>query len=319
MATRAAERDRLREERLAHEQAEQVAERRRKRLGQSGLVVLVLALAVALIAFTRGGEDGGSAPAGEQAEATAGHVHGLGIDPGSGSLYIATHNGLFQAAPGQAAARRVGSSGQDVMGFTVAGRRLLGSGHPGPGQNLPPLLGLIESADGGRSWEPVSLLGEADFHVLRAAGDRVYGFDGTQERLMVSADGGRRWVERTPPGPLLDLSIDPADAERAVASTPEALFVSEDAGEAWRPLQLRRAVVAGLLAWPARERLFLLTVDGRVQVSRNGGRRFEEAGRVDGAPVAFMADGNELYVALGDGTVRQSSDGGASWAMRATV
>jgi hypothetical protein len=52
------------------------------------------------------------------------------------------------------------------MGFTVLGSgRFLGSGHPdlreAREKGLPPLLGLIESQDGGRSWVPISLLGEA--------------------------------------------------------------------------------------------------------------------------------------------------------------
>lgn len=81
---------------------------------------------------------------------------------------------------------------QDFMGFTVAGPdRLLASGHPAPGQDLPAALGLIESRDGGRTWQPVSLLGQADFHVLRAAGERVYGFDPASGMLLASGDGGR--------------------------------------------------------------------------------------------------------------------------------
>lgn len=80
---------------------------------------------------------------------------------------------------------------QDFMGFTVAGPdRLLASGHPTPGQDLPAALGLIESRDGGRTWQPVSLLGQADFHVLRAAGERVYGFDPASGMLLASGDGG---------------------------------------------------------------------------------------------------------------------------------
>lgn len=47
-------------------------------------------------------------------------------------------------------------------------------------EKLPPYLGLIESADPGRSWEAVSLQGKVDFHVLEARGGRRiygYGFD----------------------------------------------------------------------------------------------------------------------------------------------
>ncbi len=100
------------------------------------------------------------------------HVHGLGINPADGSLFIATHTGLFRVGPTSRKAVRVADRNQDTMGFSVVGpNRFLGSGHPDVDeareQNLPSRLGLIESTDSGESWQPISLLGEADFHVLR--------------------------------------------------------------------------------------------------------------------------------------------------------
>ncbi len=128
------------------------------------------------------------------------HIHGLGINPADKRLFIATHNGLFSAVDGETSPKQVGTSNQDIMGFSVVGRnRFIGSGHPGVDQDLPPSLGLIESRDGGKTWNNISLLGQADFHVLESSGGKIYGFDGTQARLMVSSDGGRRWQERAHP------------------------------------------------------------------------------------------------------------------------
>ncbi|MBA3381046.1 MAG: exo-alpha-sialidase, partial [Actinobacteria bacterium] len=124
------------------------------------------------------------------------HVHGLGINPADGALYIATHTGLYRSGEGDSKSVRVGDRKQDTMGFSVIGPdRFVGSGHPDFRTDLPPLLGLIESTDKGRSWESISLLGDADFHVLRAAGERVYGYDASNDRLLVSADAGRTWEE----------------------------------------------------------------------------------------------------------------------------
>src|SRR6266540_3629710 len=140
------------------------------------------------------------------------HVHGLGINPADGALFVATHTGLFRAPKGQPSAERVGRSEQDTMGFTVVGpNHFLGSGHPAPGEDRLPLLGLIESRDGGKTWRSVSLLGEADFHVLHAAKGEVYGFDAANGRLLTSGDGGGSWAERTAPEPLIDLAADPTD------------------------------------------------------------------------------------------------------------
>ena len=138
----------------------------------------VLLTAAALVAATGlaacGGDGSGpavGAGAGAPAQETAAleHIHGLGVDPADGRLFIATHNGLFTAAEGETTPTQVGTSSQDIMGFSVVGpNRFVASGHPGLDQDLPGNLGLIESRDGGRTWKNISLLGEADFHVLEA-------------------------------------------------------------------------------------------------------------------------------------------------------
>src|ERR671914_339504 len=107
------------------------------------------------------------------------HVHGLGVNPADDALFIATHTGLYRVDDGRRKAARVGDRLQDTMGFTIVGPdRFLGSGHPdleeAREKNLPPHLGLIESTDEGESWRSISLSGEADFHVLRFTGGRVY-------------------------------------------------------------------------------------------------------------------------------------------------
>jgi Sortilin, neurotensin receptor 3, len=248
------------------------------------------------------------------------HVHGLGVNPADGALYIATHTGMYRVAADKRKAERVADRYQDTMGFTIVGpNRFLGSGHPDLNEarekNLPSLLGLIESTDSGESWQPISLLGEADFHVLRFAGERVYGYDASNDRLLVSADRGRTWNEIERPGPLVDLAVDPGDERRLVATTEEGLFASRDGGESWN----RVGEAVGLLAWPTRDRLYLVAGGGQVFASRNGGRRLEHRGEIGGQPAALLAQtANELYVALHDGTIKRSSDAGASWVVRST-
>jgi hypothetical protein len=248
------------------------------------------------------------------------HVHGLGIDPADGALFIATHTGLFRVGEKDSSAVRVGDSYQDTMGFTVVGEnRFLGSGHPDLRTDLPPLLGLIESTDGGASWEPISLLGEADFHVLRSADERVYGYDSSGDRLMVSGDAGRTWEEVARPAPLLDLAADPTDSKHLVAASAsnlsQGLYESRDGGENWASV----AGEVGLLAWPTPDRLFLVDGGGDVFLSSNGGGSFERRGSIGGQPAAFLGqDADELFVALHDGTIKRSTDGGGTWTVRST-
>ncbi len=56
-----------------------------------------------------------------QESAALQHIHGLGINPADDRLFIATHNGLFSAAEGETRPEQVGTSTQDIMGFSVVG------------------------------------------------------------------------------------------------------------------------------------------------------------------------------------------------------
>lgn len=285
--------------------------RHRRRRGAWTLPLAAAAAAAALLlaAGCGGGEDkDASAGAGDPG---AIHVHGLGVNPADGALFIATHTGLFRMPEGSRSAERVGDRRQDTMGFTVVGPdRFLGSGHPDLRDDLPPHLGLIESADAGRSWRPVSLLGEADLHVVRAAGRRVLGYDANGARLMRSEDGGRTWSVIRRDVALSDVAAHPADPNRLVAAHEEGVAASADGGATWR----RLGVDGLLLAWPRADRLYALSQAGAVMLTRDGGATWVRRGALPGEPAALTATGPEaLIVALHDGRLVSSADGGRTW------
>jgi len=115
---------------------------------------------------------------------------------------------------------------------------------------------------------------------------------------------------------VFDLAIGPENSRRLVASTDRGMFASADAGARWRPL---RDGLAGLLAWPAADRLFLVDGQGLVSRSDDAGRTFEVVGSIGGPPRVHQPRRDEkLYAALGDGNVVSSGDGGATWEVRAT-
>ena len=241
------------------------------------------------------------------------HAHGLGVDPADGALFIATHTGLFRSPEGQDKAKRVGESFQDTMGFTVSGPgRFLGSGHPDARSKKRPMLGLIESVDGGKSWNPVVLEGQADFHVLRTAGQRVIGYDAIGNRLLRMSSSRKPTKLSKPRGTVIDLVIDPRDVRHYVAATDSGLYESRDAGRRWTRLDRRRV---GLLAYLRSGALTLVRGDGVVErlTPRDGWRQM---GQLQGRPGALASDANKLYLALQDGPVLESSDGGRSWRPR---
>jgi hypothetical protein len=244
------------------------------------------------------------------------HVHGLGINPRDGTLFAATHTGLFVVGDGTAT--RVTERFQDTMGFTVVGPdQFLGSGHPDfrdtqlTVPNKRPLLGLVESRDAGRSWQPLSLLGEADFHALEAAHGLVYGYDATGQRFMVSGDR-RRWQVRSSVE-LVGFAVSPTDPELVVGTTGRTLVRSTDGGRSWQPLQGPALLV---LDWADRSGLWGITADGQVWHSPDGVKSWQRSGQVGGQPEALLADQGRLYAAVMKVGIVASADGGQSWQLR---
>lgn len=280
------------------------------------LMALVVTVVVALVVVTRPSSDTGTEPvAGERLA----HVHGLGVNPADGQLYAATHFGLFRV-PSNGNAERVGGAVQDTMGFTVVGPdRFLASGHPDPKDErlrqpgLPPLLGLIESTDGGRSWEPVSLLGEADFHSLVAAHGDVYGYDSTSGRFMVSSDG-KEWETRSQ-RPIGDFAVDPDSRDHLVATIHGGLAESRDGGRSWEPMDGPRQLA--FLSWGANQGLWAVAANGDTYRRVDG--RWESREALSAAPQALLVTDDELYIAVsrGSGTaIYASVDEGRSWRLR---
>ena len=157
-------------------------------------------------------------------------IGSLAVDPADGTLMIGTGLGLFRAEKGASKAERVTGelttpdgagpvSSNLVIRYAGPGE-LLGSGHPeGGGTALPENLGLIRSGDAGDTWEPVSQLGESDFHILQARGDHVVAVRVDETDIQVSGDGGAGFESRTPPDMPLDVAFDPKDPQRMVVAT----------------------------------------------------------------------------------------------------
>jgi photosystem II stability/assembly factor-like uncharacterized protein len=67
-------------------------------------------------------------------------------------------------------------------------------------------------------------------------------------------------------------------------------------------------------AWPVHDRLYPAAADGTVSRSRDGASHFERLGRVEGEPAVLNpASAEALGLALSDGTVLHTDDGGVTW------
>ncbi|MFN0145622.1 MAG: F510_1955 family glycosylhydrolase [Dehalococcoidia bacterium] len=283
----------------------------------------VLAIGVSLALAGCGQDDGApsGAPAATSALAQLGddpgvlHVHGLGVDGRDGSLYAATHTGLFRITS-ESRAERVGAF-QDLMGFTVqAPGVFLASGHPSPqmmrDEKLPPHLGLLRSTDGGEAWERLSLLGEADFHVLRIAKPAgIYGYNSVRGELLYSQDG-KQWQTRSRPQ-VFDFVVSPEDPELLLATTATGLARSVDGGRSWTAVE---GPPLAFLAWETAGAVYGVAPDGRVYRNSDGGLAWEERSRLTGKPEAMLVHGDQLLVAVDGRGIVESLDGGATWTDR---
>jgi hypothetical protein len=290
-------------------------------LAMPGGLLMVTLAALSLLAACGNGDAGDSPVAASQDDDEDGlaadpgmqHVHGLGINPADGLLYVATHTGLFRLGP-DGPPERVSERHHDFMGFTVVGPdHFLTSGHPDLRDyregRLPPLLGLMESTDGGRTWLPVALVGEVDFHALRVLNSTVYGYDSSSGAFMVSSDGGD-WDRRSSLR-LFDFVVHPDQPEMIIATTKDGLTRSDDGGRTWDGVQSSPILL--WLDWEPGGELFGLDPDGRVYDGTNQGRAWVNTGRVSGRPEALLVVDGALYVALQGGVIARSADSGETW------
>lgn len=292
-------------------------------------MIVRLVVLAALVAATAGcgGEEAAPAPTAssepvaEEPSGANAFIGSLAADPGDGTLLLGTGRGLFRVEAGADEARRVvgelrapegaGQVSSNLVVRYAEPGELLASGHPEGAGALPENLGLMRSADAGTTWEPVSELGESDFHLLQARGDHVVTVRAEETDVLVSRDGGASFEPRTPPGLPLDVAFDPGDPARMVVATEEGLFSSRDEGRSWRP---QEPAASSQLAWLAPDALYRADPGGAIRASADGGATWKERGIVGLEVNELAADGDSgLLASVPGGEVRRSTDGGATW------
>ena len=293
--------------------------RSRTRLAVPAASLAVLATAVTGCSNQTGDDapDDEPTPSARAAPTTElGHVHGLGLNPGDGLIYVATHNGLFVVE--RESARPVGHGRQDTMGFTITGpNAFLASGHPAPGQDGPTNLGLLSSHDAGTTWRTVAEEGR-DFHALTAAGEVVYGLDSSSGALMASADGGRTWqIRATVPARIVDVS--PTEPQRLLATTEAGLMLSDDGGATFsedtaQPPRLLVLVDHIPADGPASSEATVAGLDTTGKLWTFDGQAWTGPSvSVGGAPHAFTALGPDAYLAATETGIYRTDNAGRSW------
>lgn len=274
-------------------------------------VSLTIATLVAALFVACDGDDANGGPPGADGPRDGSpelvHVHGLGLNAADQLLYVATHNGLYRLT--ERGPELVGGRTWDVMGFTVRGSDyFIGGGHPSPEEirqnKYPPLLGFIETKDGGDSWTILAMKGEVDLHALAVDDDEIYAVDSSSGRLLASPDG-KTWETRSNL-PATSLAVETGG--RLVATTRAGLMESLDGGRTWKALAGAPPIV--LAATEAGGRLWGVAADGAVH-RNDAAAGWRKMGTVAGRPEAFTAAPGRLFAATDRG-IFESTDG-ISW------
>lgn len=231
------------------------------------------------------------------------HVHGLGVDPEDRTiLYIATHGDFYQSVGG-APPIKVDEQRADYMAFNAPpkpGYPLYASGHPETGGNT----GLIQSTDGGKTWQHVSNVIEpsVDFHAMAVSKMDpriIVGFDSAARGLFKTTDGGKTWETLQQPEYINALAISPFDSNVIMAGTDRGIFKSDDGGQSWSQMGSYTKLNVSALAFDDDAILFASVDTFGLVNSSNFGESWDGLGNLGLTVTSIAADSQSeaIYVA----------------------
>ena len=172
------------------------------------------------------------------------HVHGLGFSADGEQLIVPAHDGLRVYSDGAWSVPDVPS--HDYMGYSPVDEGFYSSGHPAVGSSLVNPLGLVKSADEGRSLTQLGFSGVSDFHLMGVGyySHAIYVFNpapnpslppntGLPAGMHVSLDDGTTWQPcalQGVAGQPYQIAVHPAEPRQVALATEAGLYLSNDFG-----------------------------------------------------------------------------------------
>ncbi len=157
-----------------------------------------------------------------QSLAELSHIHSVATD--GKDLYVASHHGLYVLKEN---GWKLRGEDFDIMGLAFSEGVFYASGHPGPLQNLPDPVGVLVSDNQGKTWRPLSLTGEVDFHLLEVSQENFIGAAANLGEILKSKDGGQTWQSTQVPV-FSDMTLNPISKNQILLTTKSGLQYSMD-------------------------------------------------------------------------------------------
>lgn len=223
-------------------------------------------------------------------------------------LLIVTVAVLRPSAPGNPVPwARLGTNDVHSLAFTPGSNERLYFGHHG---------GILESQDGGRTWDPLPV--SADAMGMRPAADGSIVIAG-HEVFVGSADGGRTWASISTDLPNIDIHAfarDALDPGRMWAYLAEGgVYESADGGTHWTKVYGGHIPFMVATADSSAATLIGIEPFSGFARSTDGGRAWSPVSQPEAFPtysIAATEDGRVVALGISDGLLR-SEDAGATW------
>jgi hypothetical protein len=278
-------------------------------------------------------------------------IHGVGLfntegsNNDDGSIYLATHNGLYNKKENSSWVK-VGNDKSDLMGFVIDPMKegiMYSSGHPVNGGNL----GFRMSTDSGETWQTISSVTATpiDFHAMSISpinNNILYGSPGGGYALFITKDEGKTWSSITSiPSQIVSIAADPLNPNGVYIGTGSGLFYSNDQGNNWKKIEsevIGDSVITGL-GFNQNNELFAYVMPNKEDTNNQNGYIIKSdesvkdwtktVGQVPDVKAAWkfaLGQNYEIYTIVSQQTLEndiassiyKSTDNGKSWILEGT-